>query len=193
MEKKYFFGALTNQLSIILFILLSAIAYYIKLANFYELITGTLIFFLGHLLLTKFYLSSSQFQYNCSVFLTFIINIIIINLFVLLNTNYNYINNFLNNKTYTTYNLVVLKKTTTYSSVEKLANKKIGSTTNNKIISTIKYNNIKYESTEEMYDAIANGEIQALIIPTSEYQQNKNTNQILQKTRSIKTISYIKE
>ena len=110
MEKKYFFGALTNQLSIILFILLSAIAYYIKLANFYELITGTLIFFLGHLLLTKFYLSSSQFQYNCSVFLTFIINIIIINLFVLLNTNYNYINNFLNNKTYTTYNLVVLKK-----------------------------------------------------------------------------------
>ena len=44
-----------------------------------------------------------------------------------------------------------------------------------------------------MYDAIASGEIQALIIPTSEYQQNKNTNQILQKTRSIKTISYIKE
>ena len=193
MKKKYLYGALNSQLSIILFILLAAITYYIKLLKVNQLITYSFIFLILHLLLTKMYLSPKQIPYNCSIFLTFIINIIIINSFVLLNSHYNFIENFLNNKTYTTYNLIVLKKTTTYNTIDKLENKNIGSTTNNQIISTLKYNNVKYNDTEKLYEAIIKGDVQALIIPETEYQKIKDTNQYLQKTRSIKTISYVKE
>ena len=126
MKKKYLYGALNSQLSIILFILLAAITYYIKLLKVNQLITYSFIFLILHLLLTKMYLSPKQIPYNCSIFLTFIINIIIINSFVLLNLHYNFIENFLNNKTYTTYNLIVLKKTTTYNTIDKLENKNQG-------------------------------------------------------------------
>ena len=84
--------------------------------------------------------------YNIGIFITFLLNIILIYNIIDLNIKYSYINNLFTNKyEYIEYTIYVQKKNVIYSDISKLNNKKIGTISNNKNINAYLNNIINIE------------------------------------------------
>lgn len=200
MKKKYILASINICLMIILSMLF---IYGIIKINLYSLPKSILIII--SLIIIPFFsiiafLSKRKDIYNTGIFLTFLLNVILMHNVTNLNMTYNYITNSVTHKyRYTTYDVYVQKKTTIYSDIEKLNGKKIGMLTqNNQNISSylkniIDLECISYANIEDLTSAIENGEVQSFILTKEEYQiiEEKDL-EIKDKVRIIYT-SKIKE
>ena len=141
------------------------------------------------IILLSLYFSKNHKKYNVGVFITLILNIVLVFNLVEMNKEYSFIENIVHkNYNYVTYNLYVKKSNTTYNNIYKLENKKIGLLNINQdnIESQInKKINVEYkiyENVESLQEGIQSGEIQAFIIDSS---YDKNDLKISNKIRII--------
>lgn len=131
--------------------------------------------------------------YNIGIFITFLLNIILIYNIIDLNIKYSYINNLFTNKyEYIEYTIYVQKKNVIYSDISKLNNKKIGTISNNKNINAylnniINIECINYDNIDELTYAIENGIVQSVILNKKEYESIPDNKAIKHKTRDIYT------
>lgn len=131
--------------------------------------------------------------YNIGIFITFLLNIIIIYNIIDLNIKYSYINNLFTNKyEYIEYTIYVQKKNVIYSDISKLNNKKIGTISNNKNINAylnniINIECINYDNIDDLTYAIENGIVQSVILNKKEYESIPDNKAIKHKTRDIYT------
>ena len=131
--------------------------------------------------------------YNIGIFITFLLNIILIYNIIDLNIKYSYINNLFTNKyEYIEYTIYVQKKNVIYSDISKLNNKKIGTISNNKNINAylnniINIECINYDNIDDLTYAIENGIVQSVILNKKEYESIPDNKAIKHKTRDIYT------
>lgn len=131
--------------------------------------------------------------YNIGIFITFLLNIILIYNIIDLNIKYSYINNLFTNKyEYIEYTIYVQKKNVIYSDISKLNNKKIGTISNNKNINAylnniINIECINYDNIDDLTYAIENGIVQSVILNKKEYESIPDNKEIKHKTRDIYT------
>lgn len=131
--------------------------------------------------------------YNIGIFITFLLNIILIYNIIDLNIKYSYINNLFTNKyEYIEYTIYVQKKNVIYSDISKLNNKKIGTISNNKNINAylnniINIECINYDNIDDLTYAIENGIVQSIILNKKEYESIPDNKAIKHKTRDIYT------
>lgn len=131
--------------------------------------------------------------YNIGIFITFLLNIILIYNIIDLNIKYSYINNLFTDKyEYIEYTIYVQKKNVIYSDISKLNNKKIGTISNNKNINTylnniINIECINYDNIDDLTYAIENGIVQSVILNKKEYESIPDNKAIKHKTRDIYT------
>ena len=131
--------------------------------------------------------------YNIGIFITFLLNIILIYNIIDLNIKYSYINNLFTNKyEYIEYTIYVQKKNVIYSDISKLNNKKIGTISNNKNINEylnniINIECINYDNIDDLTYAIENGIVQSVILNKKEYESIPDNKAIKHKTRDIYT------
>lgn len=200
MTKKYILASISINLTIILSLLLIIGVIKVELLSNIKVIFTLLFLTLLVIFSIISYLSQNKNIYNIGIFVNLIINIILIYNVVNLNIKYDYILNFFNNEyKYVTYNVYVQKRTPIYNKIDKLENQKIGMLSQNqdniknyldKVIS-IEY--ISYQNTEEIANAIDNGEIQCFILKDEDFQKidNDKTN-IKNRVRKI-YVSKIKD
>lgn len=200
MTKKYILASISINLTIILSLLLIIGVIKVELLSKIKVIFTLLFLTLLVIFSIISYLSQNKNIYNIGIFVNLIINIILIYNVVNLNIKYDYILNFFNNEyKYVTYNVYVQKRTPIYNKIDKLENQKIGMLSQNqdniknyldKVIS-IEY--ISYQNTEEIANAIDNGEIQCFILKDEDFQKidNDKTN-IKNRVRKI-YVSKIKD
>lgn len=192
MIKKYILGAFSICINPILLSILIAGIIKIDLLNNIKLIISS-ISLLSLIFLTFYtYLNKNIKVYNIGIFISFLLNIILIYNVVELNTKYSYIDNIFNKDYhYITYNVYVQRKTTTYSNIYKLNGKTIGLLNNNLAIESNLKNNLDlnfkyYNNINEIEEAILKGDIQSFILTDEEYEQNKEIeNNIIKKVRII--------
>lgn len=131
--------------------------------------------------------------YNIGIFITFLLNMILIYNIIDLNIKYSYINNLFTNKyEYIEYTIYVQKKNVIYSDISKLNNKKIGTISNNKNINAylnniINIECINYDNIDDLTYAIENGIVQSVILNKKEYESIPDNKAIKHKTRDIYT------
>lgn len=131
--------------------------------------------------------------YNIGIFITFLLNIILIYNIIDLNIKYSYISNLFTNKyEYIEYTIYVQKKNVIYSDISKLNNKKIGTISNNKNINAylnniINIECINYDNIDDLTYAIENGIVQSVILNKKEYESIPDNKAIKHKTRDIYT------
>lgn len=131
--------------------------------------------------------------YNIGIFITFLLNIILIYNIIDLNIKYSYISNLFTNKyEYIEYTIYVQKKNVIYSDISKLNNKKIGTISNNKNINAylnniINIECINYDNIDDLTYAIENGIVQSVILNKKEYESIPDNKEIKHKTRDIYT------
>lgn len=131
--------------------------------------------------------------YNIGIFITFLLNIILIYNIIDLNIKYSYINNLFTNKyEYIEYTIYVQKKNVIYSDISKLNNKKIGTISNSKNINAylnniINIECINYDNIDDLTYAIENGIVQSVILNKKEYESIPDNKAIKHKTRDIYT------
>lgn len=129
--------------------------------------------------------------YNIGIFITFLLNIILIYNIIDLNIKYSYISNLFTNKyEYIEYTIYVQKKNVIYSDISKLNNKKIGTISNNKNINAylnniINIECINYDNIDDLTYAIENGIVQSVILNKKEYESIPDNKAIKHKTRDI--------
>lgn len=140
-----------------------------------------------------FYFNKKIKLYNIGIFITFLLNIILIYNIIDLNIKYSYINNLFTNKyEYIEYTIYVQKKNVIYSDISKLNNKKIGTISNNKNINAylnniINIECINYDNIDDLTYAIENGIVQSVILNKKEYESIPDNKAIKHKTRDIYT------
>ena len=189
MTKKYILGALNICIFMALIVLTvigtTSIGLISKTNNML-LISALAI---AAIILLSLYFSKNHKKYNVGVFITLILNIVLVFNLVEMNKEYSFIENIVHkNYNYVTYNLYVKKSNTTYNNIYKLENKKIGLLNINQdnIESQInKKINVEYkiyENVESLQEGIQSGEIQAFIIDSS---YDKNDLKISNKIRII--------
>ena len=179
MTKKYILGALNICIlfSLVIFTIIgiTSIGFLSKVKNI--LLISTLV--LISVILLALYLSKNQKKYNAGVFITLLLNIVLLFNIVDMNKNYNFIENIVHkNYNYLTYNLYVQKSNTTYNNIYKLENKSIGLLNTNEI-------NVEdqiYDNIDELREWIQSGEIQAFIIDSN---VKKEDLKIINKVRII--------
>lgn len=176
MIKKYTLASLSINLTILSSILLIIGLFKVGLLPINKTIYIAIILLIIIFLSIVSYLSKNKNIYNLGIFLTFIINIILIYNIVNINSKYNYITNIFNNEyKYVTYNIYVQKRTPIYSKIEKLDGQKIGMLNKNEenvkqyLNNIISIDYISYETPEEIAKAIDNGEIQCFILTDNDY------------------------
>ena len=189
MTKKYILGALNICIFmalIVLTIIGTTSIGLISKTNNMLLISALAI---AAIILLSLYFSKNHKKYNVGVFITLILNIVLVFNLVEMNKEYSFIENIVHkNYNYVTYNLYVKKSNTTYNNIYKLENKKIGLLNINQdnIESQInKKINVEYkiyENVESLQEGIQSGEIQAFIIDSS---YDKNDLKISNKIRII--------
>ncbi len=184
MDKKYVLAAINIHLYAILSTLLIIGTFSINTLNLKENI-GFIIFLASILVtITISYFTKNKVFYNIGVFVTFLLNIILLFNIQNYNYEYNFLENIFNNKyKYNTYNVYVKKTTTAYSNIQKLDGKKVGMLSNNvKNINNhlnrkISFEYKEYDTLDEIISAIENGEIQCFIIEgTLDEYENQNIN-----------------
>lgn len=181
MTKKYVLASISINLTIILSIFLIIGVFKIELLSNIKIIFTLLFLILLVIFSIISYLSKNKNIYNIGIFVNLIINIILIYNTVNLNIKYDYILNLFNKEyKYITYNVYVQKRTPIYNNLNKLENQKIGMLSKNqdniknyldKIIS-IEY--ISYQNTDEIANAIDNGEIQCFILTDDDFLKIDN-------------------
>ncbi len=191
MTKKYILGAINLSIFIALVLLLSIGLISIKLLTKPETIVVISSLLILSVILISLYFTKNHKKYNIGVFLALLLNIIMFYQVFNLNITYSYLSNIVNKKyEYVTYNLYVQKANTTYNTIAKLENKKIGILKANKdniksiINKEVKIEYVEYNNIEEIANGIKNGEIQAFIIDR-ESKEELNNNEISSKIRSI--------
>ena len=189
MTKKYILGALNICIlfSLVIFTIIgiTSIGFLSKVKNI--LLISTLV--LISVILLALYLSKNQKKYNAGVFITLLLNIVLLFNIVDMNKNYNFIENIVHkNYNYLTYNLYVQKSNTTYNNIYKLENKSIGLLNTNEINvedqinKKIKVEYKIYDNIDELREWIQSGEIQAFIIDSN---VKKEDLKIINKVRII--------
>mgnify|MGYP001043138853 CR=1 FL=1 len=181
MTKKYVLASISINLTIILSIFLIIGVFKIELLSNIKIIFTLLFLILLVIFSIISYLCKNKNIYNIGIFVNLIINIILIYNTVNLNIKYDYILNLFNKEyKYITYNVYVQKRTPIYNNLNKLENQKIGMLSKNqdniknyldKIIS-IEY--ISYQNTDEIANAIDNGEIQCFILTDDDFLKIDN-------------------
>lgn len=193
MTKKYILASLNIIIFIIFLILLSIGLWQIKIFSNIKTILIIISLIITLAISIYLYFNKKIKLYNIGIFITFLLNIILLYNIIDLNYKYNYLSNTTNQKyQYLEYNIYVQKKNVIYSNIKKLNNKKIGTLNNNKNISQylnkiINIECIEYNTIEELTYAIENGEIQSFIINEEEYNNIPEDNSIKDKVRIIYT------
>lgn len=196
MKKTFIYGIL-NIIILFLLNVIFLIGLYLTNTNIKLTIIITLTLLLINIVACKSYISKSKILYNTSQFIIFIINIILFYQIIVINNNYNYIENIFSNKyQYNNYSLYILKKTPVYLNISNLNDKNIGILENNKEnIQNIFKNEIKgtykvYNNSEELIRNIKGGYIQSLIINDEEYEnlilKNPEISYIIKNVYTIK-------
>lgn len=193
MTKKYILASLNIIIFIIFLVLLSIGLWQIKIFSNIKTILIIISLIITLAISIYLYFNKKIKLYNIGIFITFLLNIILLYNIIDLNYKYNYLSNTTNQKyQYLEYNIYVQKKNVIYSNIKKLNNKKIGTLNNNKNISQylnkiINIECIEYNTIEELTYAIENGEIQSFIINEEEYNNIPEDNSIKDKVRIIYT------
>ena len=191
MTKKYILASLNIIIFIIFLILLSIGLWQVKIFSNIKTILIIIGLIITLAISIYLYFNKKIKLYNINIFITFLLNIILLYNIIDLNYKYNYLSNTINQKyQYLEYNIYVQKKNVIYSDIKKLNNKKIGTLNNNKNISQylnkiINIECIEYNTIEELTYAIENGEIQSFIINEEEYNNIPEDNSIKDKVRII--------
>lgn len=193
MIKKYILASLNIIIFLISLIIYIIGLLYIKpftsLKSIILIISLTAIFISSIIL----YFNKKIKLYNIGIFITFLLNIILIYNIIDLNIKYSYINNLFTNKyEYIEYTIYVQKKNVIYSDISKLNNKKIGTISNNKNINAylnniINIECINYDNIDDLTYAIENGIVQSVILNKKEYESIPDNKAIKHKTRDIYT------
>lgn len=193
MIKKYILASLNIIIFLISLIIYIIGLLYIKpftsLKSIIIIISLTAIFISSIIL----YFNKKIKLYNIGIFITFLLNIILIYNIIDLNIKYSYINNLFTNKyEYIEYTIYVQKKNVIYSDISKLNNKKIGTISNNKNINAylnniINIECINYDNIDDLTYAIENGIVQSVILNKKEYESIPDNKAIKHKTRDIYT------
>lgn len=193
MARKYYLAALSVCISLLLFLLF--LVGILKTSFFETKIVVAISLLVVSLIIFSFYayFSKNVKVYNVGVFLSFLLNIVLLYNIIDLNMKYDYIMDiFKNENEYITYNVYVQRKTTMYDNITKLDGRKIGvlNTNANDIEKTmgnlINGEFLYYEDILEIENAIYGGEIQCFVLTDEEYQDSVNVeNSILQKVRTI--------
>lgn len=174
MTKKYILGAL--NICILIALIIFTIIGILSIGLFTKLNNILLISALSVLviILLSLYFSKKYKKYNVGVFITLLLNIILSFNIISMNKEYGFIENLVHkNYNYVTYNLYVKKSNTTYNTIYKLENKKIGLLNDNEdniqsqINKKIKVEYKIYYSIDELQEGIQNGEIQAFVIDSN--------------------------
>ena len=198
MTKKYILGAL--NICILIALIIFTIIGILSIGLFTKLNNIMLISALSVLviILLSLYFSKKYKKYNVGVFITLLLNIILTFNIISLNREYGFIENLVHkNYNYVTYNLYVKKSNTTYNTIYKLENKKIGLLNDNedniksKINKKIKVEYKIYYSIDELQEGIQNGEIQAFVIDSNIKKEDLKINNKLRiiYSNKIKTIA----
>lgn len=199
--KRTFINGIINIIVLFFLTFLFFIGFYETSMNTNNYIFITLISICCLIFICKTFISKHKFIYNISQFIIFIINIILCYQIILINDQYNYIENlFKNNYQYTEYSIYILKKNPIYLDIEKLNNKNIGIlTTNSKNVENIFKNEIKanykvYNNTNEIIKNITEGNVQSFIISEKEYAfLIKNNPTIAYSLKNVYTIKVKEE
>ena len=198
MTKKYILGAL--NICILIALIIFTIIGILSIGLFTKLNNIMLISALSVLviILLSLYFSKKYKKYNVGVFITLLLNIILTFNIISLNREYGFIENLVHkNYNYVTYNLYVKKSNTTYNTIYKLENKKIGLLNDNEdniqsqINKKIKVEYKIYYSIDELQEGIQNGEIQAFVIDSNIKKEDLKINNKLRiiYSNKIKTIA----
>lgn len=200
MTKKYILAALNISI-----IVLTTILYIIGILQIqlYKPVKTTLLIvgLIGIILFSIYsYFHKNIKIYNIGIFITFLINMVLIYNIVDLNKKYSFLTNIVNPQyQYIKYDIYVQKKNVVYSDIKKLDGKKIGALEENQqniseYLNTITNIECKsYETIEDLSYAIENGEIQSLILTEEQYNNiDEQETDIKNKIRTIYTIK-IKE
>lgn len=142
------------------------------------------------------YLNNNNKIYNIGIIATIILNVIVLYNINDLNNKYDYIDNITTNKyTYKDCNIYVQKKNPKYNSLKTLNNKNIGMLNYNSenmcayLNKTITINCHKYETLQEIENALQTGEIQSFILSEKEKEALSNSQlEIKNQTRIIEKI-----
>lgn len=142
------------------------------------------------------YLNNNNKIYNIGIIATIILNVIVLYNINDLNNKYDYIDNITTNKyTYKDCNIYVQKKNPKYNSLKTLNNKNIGMLNYNSenmcayLNKTITINCHKYETLQEIENALQTGEIQSFILSEEEKEALSNSQlEIKNQTRIIEKI-----
>lgn len=195
MTKKYVLAAINISIAVI------AIVFFILGLLQVQLYTPikTILIIIGLLLTTIFsiysYFNKNIKIYNIGIFITFLLNIILIYNVIDLNTKYSYLTNIINPQyQYVKYDVYVQKKNVIYSDINKLDGKKIGTLQENSqnisnyINTVINIECKSYETINDLSYAIENGEIQSFILTEEQYNNiNEEETDIKNKIRNIYT------
>jgi len=192
LTKKYILSSLSISLNIIFTILLTIGLIEIKPYSNIKIFFIILLIITSIILSIITYLNKNIKIYNAGIFITLLLNIILVYNVIDLNIKYDYIRNLHNQDyEYVTYNIYVQKKNVYYSNIDKLDGKKIGTLSNKDNICPYLNNviNIKcqnYQNADELQYAIENGEIQSIILTEEEYSNLSNdSNNLETKIRNI--------
>ncbi|MGN1371492.1 MAG: hypothetical protein ACI4XM_04390 [Candidatus Coprovivens sp.] len=142
------------------------------------------------------YLNKKNTIYNIGIFLTLLLNVVIIYNIINLNNRYDYITNVITKKyEYKEYDIYVLKKNPKYNELEKLNNKTIGILNENnenfcnQINNDIEIKCLYYSSLDEIEESIKTGIIQSFALSKEEQLiLNQSSLDIKKQSRIIKTI-----
>lgn len=171
MKRKYIFASSSIVLSIILSIYLLIGSINLKLAFPSRIIIFSLIIFAIITFNIISYFSRNYKTYNIGIFISFILNIVLIYTIYTFNYNYNFIEESLHQKyQYVTYDIYVQKTNPKYNTIDKLSGKSIGLLNENKINienhlkEKVELQYKTYDTFKELEEAIEKGEIQGFII-----------------------------
>lgn len=188
MKSKFLAGSFNIACYLILCVVLCFIINYINLLiwPWRLLILFSLLIILG--IVISFYLTRDIKKYNIAMYICFLFNAVMLYLIFGINNRYEFVSNFFNNHSYTTYNMVVLRKNVFYTDWQRLSNKNIGGISKYVNLPDLKYSYKKYNSVKELVNGIEEAEVQSIVVTNDQLDDlQKNYQKFYSKTKIVKT------